>query len=59
MARIDEKKIFHKHDVHHVYKVGNIRFWAQEAEISLTAIHSLESTKRKFLMKATYTMSRK
>ena len=27
--------------------------------MSLTAIHSLESTRRKFFMKSTYTMSRK
>ena len=27
--------------------------------MSLTAIHSLESTRRKFFMKPTYTMSRK
>ena len=37
-ARIDEKKIFHELDVHHVYKVGIKRFCAQEAEMSLTAI---------------------
>ena len=32
-----EKKIFHELDVHHVKKVGIKRFWAQEAEMSLTA----------------------
>ena len=59
LARIGQKKIFHEHDVHHVQKVGIKRFWAQEAEMSLTAIHSLESTRRKFFMNSTYTMSRK
>ena len=34
-ARIDEKKIFHEHDVHHVYKVGITCFWAQDAKMSL------------------------
>ena len=58
-ARIGEKKIFHEHDVHHVQKVGNKCFWAQDAEVSLTAIHSLESTRRKFFMNTTYIMSRK
>ena len=58
-ARIGEKKIFHETDVHHVYNVGIKRFCAQEAEMSLTAIHSLESTRRKFFMNSTYTMSRK
>ena len=32
-----EKKIFHELDVHHVLKVGIKRFWAKEAEMSLTA----------------------
>ena len=48
LARIGEKKIFHQLDVHHVWKVGIKRFWAQEAEMSLTAISSLESERRKF-----------
>ena len=39
---IGENKIFHELDVHHVYKVGIKRFWAQQAEITLTAISSLE-----------------
>ena len=59
LARIGEKKIFHETDVHHVYQVGIKRFCAQEAEMSLTAIHSLESTRRKFFMNSTYIMSRK
>ena len=59
LARIGEKKIFHELDVHHVYNEGIKRFWAQEAEMSLTAIHSLELTRRKFFMNSTYTMSRK
>ena len=33
-ARIDERKIFHELDVHHVKKVGMKRFWAQEGEMS-------------------------
>ena len=32
---------------------------AQEAEMSLTAISSLESTRRKFFMNPTYIISRK
>ena len=59
LARIDEKKIFHELDVHHDQKVGIKGFWAQEAEMSLTAISSLESTSRKFFMNSTYIMSRK
>ena len=58
-ARIGEKKIFHELDVHHVLKDGIKRFWAQEAEMSLTAISSLQSARRKFFMKPTYIMSRK
>ena len=38
LARIGEKKIFHEDDTHHVQKVGIKRFWAQKAEMSLTAI---------------------
>ena len=34
---------FHELDLHHVYKVGIKRFWAQETEINLTAISSLVS----------------
>ena len=49
LARIGEKKIIHETDVHHVYKVGIKRFWAQQAEMSLTIISSLESARRKFL----------
>ena len=52
-ARIGEKKIFHEVDVHNVMKVGIKRFWAQEAEMSLTAISSLESASRKFFMNST------
>ena len=59
VARIGEKRIFHELDVHHVSNVGINRFWAQEAEMSLTAIMSLESTREKFFMKSTYIMSRK
>ena len=53
------KNFFHEHDVHHVQKVGNIRFWAQEAEMNLTAISSLESARRKLFMNSTYIMSTK
>ena len=59
VARIGEKRIFHELDVHHVSNVGINRFWAHEAEMSLTAISSLESTREKFFMKSTYIMSRK
>ena len=59
LVRIGEKKIFDELDVHHVQKIGMKRFWAQEAEMSLTAISSLESTRRKFFMNSTYIMSRK
>ena len=38
LARIGEKKIFHELDVHHLQKVGKKRIWAQEAEMTLTAI---------------------
>ena len=58
-ARIGEKKIFHELDVHNVMKVEIKRFWAQEAEMSLTAISSLESASRNFFMNSTYIMSRK
>ena len=59
LALIREKKIFPELDVHHVYKVGIKRFWAQEAEMSLTAISSLKSARRKFFMNSKYMMSRK
>ena len=59
LSPIGQKKIFHETDVHHVYKVGNKRFWPQEAEKSLTAISSLQSARRKFFMNSTYIMSRK
>ena len=59
LARIDEKKIFHELDVHHVQKVGIKRFWALEAEMSLTAISLLESARGKYFMNSTYIMSRK
>ena len=59
LAAIGEKKIFHELDVHHVKKVGFERFCAQEAEMSLTAMCLVESTRRKFFMNSTYIMSRK
>ena len=59
LAGIGEKKIFHELDVHHFKKVGIKRFCAQEAEISLTAISSLEWARRKFFKNRTYIMSRK
>ena len=57
-ARIGEMKIFHALDVHLVQKVGIKRFWAQEAEMSLTAKSSLESARRKFFINSTYIMSK-
>ena len=59
LARIGEKKIFHELDIHHVWKVGKKRFWAKDAEMSRTAISSVESARRKFFMNSTYIMSRK
>ena len=59
LARIGEKKIFHEVHVHHDYKVGITCFWAQDLKMSLTAISSLESARRKFLMNSTYIMSTK
>ena len=59
LARIGKKKIFHEIDAHHVQKEGIKRFWLQEAEMSLTAISSLESARRKFFMIWTNIMSRK
>ena len=59
LAGIIEKKIFHELDVHHVKKVGIKRFCAQEAEMSRTAMSSLESARRKFFMNSTHIMSRK
>ena len=56
LARNGEKKIFHELDVHH--RIGIKSFCAQEAEMSLTAISSLESPRRKFFMTSTYIMSR-
>ena len=58
-SRIEEKKIFHELDVHHVYEVSITCFWAQDAKMSLTAISSLESARRKFFMNSTYIMSTK
>ena len=54
-----EKKIFHELDVHHVWKAGIKRFYAQEVKMSPTANSSLESARRKFFMNSTYIMSRK
>ena len=47
-ARIGEKKIFVELDVHHLKKVGIKRFWAYEAEMTLTPISSLESARKYF-----------
>ena len=59
LAGMGEKKIFHELDVHQVKKVGIKRFCAQEAGMSLTAMSSLESARRKFFMNWTYIVSRK
>ena len=59
LARIGEKKIFHELEVHHVYKVWITCFWPQDAKISITAISSLQSARRKFFMNSTYIMSTK
>ena len=59
LARIGEKKIIDELDVHPVNKVGFKRFWAMEAEISLTAMSLLESARRKLLMNSTYILSTK
>ena len=59
LALIGGKTIFHELDVHHVKKVGIKRFCAQEAGMSLTAISSLESARRKFFMNSAHIVSRK
>ena len=59
LARIGEKKSFLEVDVHQLNKVGIKRFWAQEAEMSLTAKSSIVWARRKFFMNSTYIMSRK
>ena len=59
LAGIGEKKIFHELDGHHVKKVGIKRFCAQEAGMSVTAMSSVESARRKFFMNSTYIVSRK
>ena len=59
LAGVGEKKIFHELDVHNIYEVGITIFWAQDAKMSLTAISSLESARRKFFMNSTYIMSTK
>ena len=59
LAGIGEKKIFHELDVHHVKKVAIKRFCAQKAEMSRTAMSSLESARGKFFMNSTHIMSRK
>ena len=59
LVGIGEKKVFHELDVHRVKKEGIKRFWAQEAEMSVTVIRSLESSRRTFFMNWTYIMSKK
>ena len=51
-----KEKIFHELDVHFVQKVGIKHFWAHKAEMSPTAISSLESARRKFSMNCTIIM---
>ena len=46
-------KIFKELDVHHVNKLGITCFGNQDAKISLTAMSSLESARRKFFMNST------
>ena len=58
LARIGEKKIFHELDLHHVEKVAIKHFWDQEPQMSLTAISSPESARRRFFLNWTYIMSR-
>ena len=55
VARISEKKTFYELDVHHVQKVGIKRFQAQEAEMTLTPISSLESARKKIFINSRYT----
>ena len=59
LAGIGEKNIFRELEIHCVWKVGIKRFWAQEAEMSLTAMSLLESARSKFFMNSTYIMFRK
>ena len=59
LALIGGKRIFYELDVHHVKKEGIKRFCPQEAEMSRTAMSSLESARGKFFMNATDIISRK
>ena len=59
LTAISSKKIFHELDEDHIYKVGITCFWAQDAKMSLTAISTHKSARRKFFMNSTYIMSTK
>ena len=59
LGRNGEKKSFHQLDVHHLCKAGMKPFWNEEAKMSLRAISSFESARRKFFMNSMYIMSRK
>ena len=56
LARIGENKNFHELEVHHDQKVRIKRFWAKEAEMSLTAIGLLKWARGKFYMNLTHDM---
>ena len=53
LTRMGDKKIFHELDVHDVSKEGINQFWAREAEMSLTAMSSVESGRKKFFTNST------
>ena len=59
LGRIGVKKIFQEFKVPHIQKVEIKLFLAHETEMSITAINSLESARRKYFMNSTYIMSTK
>ena len=59
LVGISAEKIFDELDVHYVKKEGFKRFWAQDAEMTLTAMTLFESATRKFFNNSTYIVSTK
>ena len=57
--QLSRRREFFELDVHHVQKVGIKRFCAQEAEMTLTAISSLESSEKGIFHEHDLIMSRK
>ena len=59
LVLIIDMKFFYEHYANYFYKVGMKCIWAKQSEMRLMSVNLFQSTRSKFFVNTTHTMSRK